>query len=916
MKKEIPQEKNPEEERKDKSEREMNMGVGKKSIAYMLSLCLMISCIVASKPQVNNAVESTTVYFLNSNHWNDIYGYAYANDAGVSDSWPGTKATQATQMGESWYQVVVHRSASAGFSIIFHDGGSNRAEVYINNDMATYVTAEAKVYSSKNAAEYAVGFSNEVEPVKKDYYVDTTGIGAELPYTTYEAENAETNATVLKDSRNYLIDVQSEASGREAVKLQNTGDYVEFELKKPANAMVLRYSMPDSADGKGIDASLSLYVNGNKSKDMTLTSKYAWVYGAYPYDNQVSGGNGHRFFDESRGFFKEGTLAAGTKIRLQKDASCSASYYIIDFIECENVSAKERPENSLSITDYGAVADDGKDDYDAFLSCVRAAKNQRKEVWIPVGTFHLKEKRNMVVSNVTIRGAGMWFSNLIGLGAAFDYSGTCGFYDFSMTGLADHRLDAEDLPAFGGTSASTNSVIENIWMEHVKVGVWTYAAENLTIRGCRIRNTYADGINLCSGSSGARIYNNSVRNTGDDGIAIWPWQGNCYNNKIYNNTVQIPTLANCIAIYGGYENDVSNNYVADTVNNGGGICVSSQFDTSDGFSGTIQVDGNILVRCGTLHSDYKYNIGAIWFWVTNQEMKADYQVTNNTIIDSTYEGILFDCFNELSQVTVSKTKIYGPQTNGIDVRGYGTTALVFDDVGVADYQGTRFNNENSNCSVSYLHQGIYDAIAPEPPTEIVTEATTEEITEPVTEKEEPQISEQIRIEGYQISTTVEGSRVIASVEPEINGKKVAEYGLIYGLAVYNGTVTDWKAQDMTVDSDNYFVKGFDSKGLGVLKEQLGDSATAIYYSMTMKFGAHSKEAYEADYRIRGYAKLSDGTYVYGKIQSYSVFRIANYLYQHQMMPRESAYNYLYDHILSVVDPSYKKIDYGWSSLVQ
>ena len=646
------------------------MGAKKNILAYVLSLCLVFSGIAISKPQINNAADSTTVYFLNSDNWNVIYGYAYANDAGVSDGWPGTKATKASQMGEGWYQVVVPRSASAGFSMILNDGSGNRAEVYINNDIYTYVTAEANVYSSKEAAEYAVGFSSGEEPTKKNYYVDATGVGANLPYTSYEAEDAETNATVLKDNRTYITAVQSEASGREAVKLQNTGDYVEFQLTKPANTIVLRYSMPDSTDGNGLNASLSLYVNGNKSKDLSLTSKYAWVYGAYPYDNNVNGGNGHRFFDETRAFFKEGTLGAGTKIRLQKDASCNAAYYIVDFIECENVTAKERPDNCLSITEFGAVADDNKDDYNAFLSCVQAAKNQHKEVWIPTGTFQLEQKRNLVVSDVTIRGAGMWYSNLVGLGAAFDYSGTCKFYDFSMTGLADHRLDAEDLPAFGGTSASTNCVIENIWMEHVKVGVWTYAAKNLTIQGCRIRNTYADGMNLCSGTSGAIVKDNSVRNTGDDGIAIWPWQGNCYDNTICNNTVQLPILANCIAVYGGYGNVVSKNYVTDTVNNGGGICVSSQFDTSNGFSGTIQVDGNILVRCGTQHSDYKYNVGAIWFWVTNAAMNADFQISDNIIIDSTYEGILFDCFNELSRVTVSDTNIYGPQTNGIDVRGY------------------------------------------------------------------------------------------------------------------------------------------------------------------------------------------------------------------------------------------------------
>ncbi|WP_407647196.1 carbohydrate-binding protein [Actinacidiphila soli] len=32
------------------------------------------------------------------------------------------------------------------------------------------------------------------------------------------------------------------------------GEYVEFTLTQPANSLVLRYSLPDSADGKGIDA--------------------------------------------------------------------------------------------------------------------------------------------------------------------------------------------------------------------------------------------------------------------------------------------------------------------------------------------------------------------------------------------------------------------------------------------------------------------------------------------------------------------------------------------------------------------------------------------------------------------------------------------------------------------------------------
>lgn len=66
-----------------------------------------------------------------------------------------------------------------------------------------------------------------------DYNVDLNGAGASLPYTTYEAEAASTNAEVLSKSRTYRTDIQSEASGRQGVKLKNNGDYVEFTLQKP-----------------------------------------------------------------------------------------------------------------------------------------------------------------------------------------------------------------------------------------------------------------------------------------------------------------------------------------------------------------------------------------------------------------------------------------------------------------------------------------------------------------------------------------------------------------------------------------------------------------------------------------------------------------------------------------------------------
>ncbi len=668
--------------------------------------------------------KATTVYFKNSKGWLNVYGYVYANEMPIGSSWPGTKATEAPEKGTNWWKIIVPKEASAfPFNVIFNDGNANRAEVEISDNSSVYVTPAGDKYDNTEAADEATagdvggdigGGDVGVNPDLK-YDVDLSGAGAALPYTTYEAESAATNAQIFPKSTKYLTDIQSEASGRQAVKLANTGDYVEFTLTKPANAFVVRYNMPDSADGAGVDANLSLYVNGKDSQDLALTSKYAWIYGSYPYTNSPGQGKGHRFFDETRAFFPDGTLPAGTKIRLQKDAGDTASYYTIDFIECEMVDAAlTKTADSLSITDYGAVADDGKDDSEAILKCIEAAKSQGKEVWIPAGTFDLPEKKSFDVSDVTIRGAGMWYSNLYGAGASFHYQGTCKFYDFAMTGVSTVRDDAGDLAAFEGTGYATNVTIQNIWIEHVKVGLWSYNTTNLVVQGCRIRNTYADGINLCSATNNATVRNNSLRNTGDDCIAIWPWQGDSCNNTIAYNTVQCPTLANGIALYGGSGNKVEYNHVSDSINNGSGICVGTDYDTPNGFTGTTTVSNNVLVRCGSYHCDYDYQVGAIWIWATKKPMTAVFDIRNNTLYDCSYEGVLIDNWNTISGLNIKDNSIYGATTDGVFIRGNSSGTATIENLGVAEYGGALLKNEAENFSVTQSGSGIHETTMPDP----------------------------------------------------------------------------------------------------------------------------------------------------------------------------------------------------------
>ena len=76
----------------------------------------------------------------------------------------------------------------------------------------------------------------------------------------------------------------------------------------------------------------------------------------------------------------------------------------------------------------------------------------------------------------------------------------------------------------------------------------------------------------------------------------------------------------------------------------------------------------------------------------------------------------------------------------------------------------------------------------------------------------------------------------------------------------------------------------------------------------MKF-IKAADFYKRGIKVRAYAKLKDGTYVYSDICEVSVYRVADILYKGTMMSNESRHEYLYNNILSVVDSSYVKVDY-------
>ncbi|MDR2952849.1 MAG: right-handed parallel beta-helix repeat-containing protein, partial [Treponema sp.] len=454
--------------------------------------------------------------------------------------------------------------------------------------------------------------------------------------------------TLLEFSAAYH-EIQSEASGRRAVKLEAAGDYASFTLKETSNAVVLRYCLPDGEAGGRTSSLLAVYVDGEKAGTILLSSKFAWIYNYaddWPGSNDSAAGLPCRFFDDVRFLFDCG-LPEGTRIVFKKEDE--DGWCVIDMAEFELIPAPlARPENSISITDFGAAAD-GRDCRDALNECFKSAKAEGKEIWIPEGIFTVAEGANFYVNGVTMRGAGMWYSALEGAAYFMVRGGGNRFSDFSILGDVTLRADYLAQCAFE-TAAGRGNIFENLWLEHVKCGFWVKGADGMIIRNCRVRNTFADGINLTGGSKNSVVENCDIRNTGDDGIALNSERNqDCVGNAVRNNMVRLPYHASGIAVYGGGDNVIESNAVYDIVAYGGGINVSSRFNPSP-FHGTTVVKGNLLIRTGSSTSERGMNQGAIWLAAWEKGVNG-IAFSGNRLVDSVCDGITFDGAGVFSEIT-------------------------------------------------------------------------------------------------------------------------------------------------------------------------------------------------------------------------------------------------------------------------
>lgn len=454
-----------------------------------------------------------------------------------------------------------------------------------------------------------------------------------------------------------------EASGRGYLSLEHTGDFLELRPRTQVNGLVIRYAIPDAEHGGGERATLGLYVGTGPRRSVTLSSRHAWLYGdrrsSVNGQHDEPGPAPHVFWQETRVLLDAPTEAA---IRIQRDASDAAAYYYLDVIDTERVAPPlPSPPNALSVSDCGARGDGKTVDTAAILQCAGKARQAGRILYFPAG--HFVHDARIPLDGLHVQGAGVWYTTLVGVPApgrpvvfgmylGFSLDGrSASVSDLSLTGSDTSRTD----PQIGFVGYGDDWRVERVWLSDLGVGFWV-GGHHGVVSQSRVRDTYADGININNGqdkfATDIVVEHNHVRGTGDDGIAVLSHARSPHPTervRVTENTVVAPWWGHNLDLGGGIDIQADHNYLADSV---WSACLAVQQPPEYAMSAleAAAVSDNVLDRCGGNRAGQRR--GAIWL---NPETGG------------------------ISGLTIARNRIEQPLFSGIDVRGPGTSRLLLRD---------------------------------------------------------------------------------------------------------------------------------------------------------------------------------------------------------------------------------------------
>jgi hypothetical protein len=306
----------------------------------------------------------------------------------------------------------------------------------------------------------------------------------------------------------------------------------------------------------------------------------------------------------------------------------------------------------ISITDFGAKGDGVTDSRAAIQKAFDHAKAHGVDVFIPAGTF--LHSGTLTATGIRVFGAGdssILKSSVYGQEALYLKGAGVELSDLHLIGVGGKRLSADPSQKVVVEGAQ-DFRIERVHIENTSTGgIKVNSSANGTIADNFIENTHADSIHMTRASHHILVERNTIRYSGDDGIAVVSYGGATGNPNhsitIRDNDVRYNTWGRGISVLGGNDVLIEHNNVAGGTNDRAGIYIAAESQYNTQSVHNVRVTGNTITDAGGKTTGH----GAI------------------TLYNSQPSPFVVD------GVTVTGNDIINPRKAGIAVIGSGTQHL-------------------------------------------------------------------------------------------------------------------------------------------------------------------------------------------------------------------------------------------------
>ncbi len=330
-------------------------------------------------------------------------------------------------------------------------------------------------------------------------------------------------------------------------------------------------------------------------------------------------------------------------------------------------------DHSLSILDFGAIAGDNQPDDAAITAAIQQAKVEGKDVYVPAGNFELSDI--LIVDGVTLKGENKAQSILTSTTpdrGSIDLIGTSPAIR-NLTHIYSSVSERDGTSAKNSISVknATNFVVDSINVQKASTaGIYITDSIGGTITNNTVQNTQADGIHMTGDSSDITVQYNTVKQVGDDTIAVVSYgksdkssgdKGQTNNIRILNNDVGYDSNARGISVVGGRDVRIESNHIERTQM--AGIYIATETGDNNDYNtqpvDSITINNNVVdrtaLRPGGGHADMLVYAG---YTAINDVTFNDNTSSNATKYSA---GVWGRSTPQIGTVTFNNTTIINPK---------------------------------------------------------------------------------------------------------------------------------------------------------------------------------------------------------------------------------------------------------------